>query len=87
METELIHAERLLAGDYRYRLTVRRHIWIFRWKAVFFAAGTTRMTWYNQDLFRVENMDLANDLTLLLVRALACHQVPPQPSFREPFYA
>ena len=86
METELIHAERLLYGEYRYKLTVRRKFWRIAWKAIFYAAGTLHPTWYNQDKFRVTNAALHDDLTYLLVRALATGQVPPQAT-AEAFYA
>jgi hypothetical protein len=77
MKTELIKAERCLFGHYRYRLEVCRSWGPFRWRGVYQAEGQS-MCWYDQQGHRVYSAGLVEDLTRLLVRALALKQCPPQ---------
>ena len=79
MKVELIKAERLNYGDFRYRVQVRRGP--FRWH-VAYLAKTSRlgMEWYTgQSQERVWAAPLVESLDGLLKGALAQNQVHPQP--------
>jgi hypothetical protein len=80
MLTELIAAERLTYGPYRFRLEVRHRILGVPFRRVYSAKvallGGGR-TWF-RDSGKQAQERVHRDLETLLDRALACNQCPPQ---------
>ena len=79
MKVTLIQAERLVYGDFRYRVQVRRGV--FGWHTVYLAkASRLGMEWYTrQSQERVWSPALVDTLDGLLKEALAQNQVQPHP--------
>jgi len=80
MLTELIAAERLTYGPFRFRMEVRHRILGFPFRRIYFAQVASLgggRTWY-QGWDRQVSERVHRDLETLLERALACNQCPPQ---------
>ena len=80
MKLELIKAERMTYGDYRYRLTVAESCGPFRWTQTYLgkvsSLNSAYSSWHHDGKMIMDGT-LNDDLNALLARALVGNQCPP----------